>query len=255
MYGNYGNQAPNMYAGYQQPPKKRNTGRRVVISIIVVLVVLVALDFGAKAFAESEAASQIQKQGFPTKPSVSIAGFPFLTQVATRHFDKITISSASFPAGPITVTSLNVVADNVRLNSSFNGGSAGPLNGTILISLGAIGDALSAAGPLAGFLGGGPNGGVKISSVGSNLLKGSLNLAGGILSASATWRVETTGPHQITLHLISSNGLPSGVLGKAKNVTLPLSSLPAGLVLKGGLNSSSNGLRAHVFARSLSFGG
>ena len=97
-YGNqYGNQAgnqaqnPNLYSGYKAP-KQRHTGRRIIISLVVVLGLLVALDFGAKAFAESEAATQIQKHGFPKKPSVVIAGFPFLTQVITRHFNKITIS-------------------------------------------------------------------------------------------------------------------------------------------------------------------
>ncbi len=252
-YPNYGNQAPNMYAGYQAP-KQKHTGRKLLTWVIVILVILVALDFGAKAFAESEAATQIQKQGFPRKPTVGIAGFPFLTQVISRHFEKVTISSAQFPAGPVMVSKLNVVADNVRLNSSFNGGSAGPLNGTVLISLGAIGGVLSDAGPLAGFLGGGSQG-LKITSVGNDELKGSLKLAGGILNASATWQVMNAGPHAIKLHLVNSSGLPSGLLSKADNIQIPLSELPAGLELTGKLNSSSNGILAHVFARTLSFGG
>lgn len=253
-YGNYGDQVPNMYAGYQVRKRKR-TGRKALTWVIVILVVLVALDFGAKAFAENEAAVQIQKQGFPRKPGVSIAGFPFLTQVATRHFDKVTISSAQFPAGPVTISKLSVTAANVRLNSSFNGGSAGPLNGTVLISLGAIGNVLSEAGPLAGFLGGGSQG-LKITAVGNNELQGSLKLAGGIVNASATWRVVNAGPHAIKLHLVSSSGdLPSGLLSKADNIEIPLSQLPAGLTLTGRLNASSNGILAHVFARTLSFGG
>jgi hypothetical protein len=254
MYGNYGNQAPNMYSGYQAPVKQRHTGRRVLTWVIVILVVLVALDFGAKAFAENEAAIQIQKQGFPKKPSVGIAGFPFLTQVITRHFDKITIKSGNFPAGPVTVSNLDVVADNVRLDSDFKGGTAGPLNGTVSISLGAIGNALSAAGPLSSFLGGGSKG-LKIEAVGNNEIKGMLSLAGGILNASATWQVQNAGPHDIRLHLVSSSGaLPQSLLSAADNVSIPLSSLPAGLQLTGGLNASSNGITAHVFAQSLTFG-
>ena len=84
---------------------------------------------------------------------MSIAGFPFLTQVATRDIRQITISSSDIKAGPVTITSLHVVADSVRVNSSFNGGITGPVHGTILISLGALGNALSEAGPLAGFSG------------------------------------------------------------------------------------------------------
>jgi len=237
---------------YQAPKRKR--GRKLAIWIVAVLVVLVGLDFGARAFAESQAAAQLQKHGFPSKPHVSIAGFPFLTQVITRHFEQITITSSNLPAGPLTITSLDVVADNVHLNSfGFSGGTAGPLHGTILISLGALGGALAAAGPLTSFVGGG---GLHVSSVGSNLVKASLNLAGGLLSWSATWRVTASGPHQITLHLVSTSGnLPSGLASAANNITLPLSSLPAGLQLTGGLSASSGGIVAHVYASSIAFSG
>lgn len=255
MYGNYADQPPNMYSGYQVPKKKRHTGRKVIIWIVVVLALLVGLDFGAKAFAESEAATQIQKQGFPKKPTVLIAGFPFLTQVISRHFDQITIKSANIPEGPITISKLDVVADNVHLNSSFNGGTAGPLHGTIVIGLGAIGNALSVAGPIANFIGGG-SGALKIVSVGSGKVKGSLDLAGGILSWSAIWQVQHAGPHEIKLHLVSTSGnVPSGLLSAADNLPIPLPALPAGLQLTGGLNASSTGITAHVFAQTLSFGG
>ena len=105
------------------------------------------LDFGAKAFAENKIASQIQSHGFPAKPSVSIAGFPFLTQAATRDIHQITISSSNIKAGPVTVTSLTVVADSVKVSSSFNGGTTGPVHGTILISLGALGERAIGGGP------------------------------------------------------------------------------------------------------------
>jgi DUF2993 family protein len=237
-----------------QPPKKRSAGRKALIWVIAILVVLVALDFGAKAFAESEAATQIQKQGFPKKPDVSIAGFPFLLQVITRDFHQVTISSSDIAEGPIKITSLNVVAQNVKLNSNFQSGTAGPLNGTLRISLGAIGGFLSDAGPLAGILGGGSNGGLKIVAVGSNELKANVNLVGGVVNASATWRVTSAGPHAIELHLVSSNGLPGSLLDSAKNVKIPLDRLPAGLELTGKLSSSSGGIVAHVFARNLAFG-
>lgn len=238
---------------YQAPPK-RSGARKAVIWIVAIIVVLVALDFGAKAFAESEAATQIQKQGFPKKPNVSIAGFPFLTQVITRDFHQITISSSNIPEGPIKITSLNVVAHNVHLNSNFQSGTAGPLNGTVLISLGEIGGFLSAAGPLAGFLGGGSGGGVHIHSVGSNELKGSLKLAAGLVSASAVWQVKSAGPHEIDLVLVRSNGLPGNLASKANNIKVPLSSLPANLTFTGKLNTSGKGITAHVHADSIAFG-
>lgn len=239
---------------YQYQPPKRSAGRKALIWIISILAVLVALDFGAKAFAESEAATQIQKQGFPKKPDVSIAGFPFLTQVITRNFHQVTISSSDIPEGPIKITSLNVVAQNVKLHSNFQSGTAGPLNGTVLISLGAIGGFLSDAGPLAGFLGGGSNGGLKVVAVHGDEVRASLHLVGGAVNASATWRVVPAGPHAIELHLVNSSGLPGSFLDSARNVKIPLDKLPAGLRLTGKLSSSSGGIVAHVFARTLSFG-
>jgi LmeA-like phospholipid-binding len=238
---------------YQYQPPKRRGGRKALIWVISIIVVLVALDFGAKAFAESEAATQIQKQGFPKKPSVSIAGFPFLTQVISRNFHQITISSSDIPEGPVKITSLDVVAHNVKLKSNFQSGTAGPLDGTVLISLGAIGGFLKDAGPLAGFLGGGPGGGLRIASSGSNEVNAHLNVAGGLVNANATWRVASAGSHAIRLHLVSSNGLPSDLLNAAENVKIPLKRLPAGLKLTGRISSSSGGIVAHVFARSLAF--
>jgi len=238
-----------------QAPRKRSGGRKAVIWIVAIIVILVALDFGAKAFAESEAATQIQKQGFPKKPDVSIAGFPFLTQVITRNFHQITISSTNVPEGPITITSLDVVAQNVKLNSNFQSGTAGPLNGTVLISLGEIGGFLSAAGPLASFLGGGPGGGLHVESVGSNELKGSLKLAGGAVSFSAVWQVKSAGPNEIELVLVRSNGLPGNLASKANNIKVPLSSLPAHLSLTGKINTSGKGITARVHADSIAFGG
>ncbi|MGN6682271.1 MAG: hypothetical protein ACTHKL_31290, partial [Streptosporangiaceae bacterium] len=122
------------------------------------------------------------------------------------------------------------------------------------ISLGAIGGFLSDAGPLAGFLGGGSNGGLKVVAVHGDEVRASLHLVGGAVNASATWRVVPAGPHAIELHLVNSSGLPGSFLDSARNVKIPLDKLPAGLRLTGKLSSSSGGIVAHVFARTLSFG-
>ena len=54
----------------------------------------VAADRAACAVAENQMASQIQKQGFPAKPHVTIEGFPFLTQVAAGRLNKVVIRAA-----------------------------------------------------------------------------------------------------------------------------------------------------------------
>ena len=47
-------------------------------------------------------------RGFPTKPHVSIAGFPFLTQVAARRLNKVVVSAAGKKLGPVEVKRLDV---------------------------------------------------------------------------------------------------------------------------------------------------
>ena len=103
-------------------------------------------------------------------------------------------------------------------------------------------------------VGGGSGGGLKVKAVGKNELKANLNLVGGAVQESATWRVVSAGPHAINLQLVQSSGLPSGLIGKANNIKIPLDSLPAGLTLTGKLSSDSGGIVAHVTADSLSFG-
>jgi hypothetical protein len=57
---------------------------------------------------------------------------------------------------------------------------------------------------------------LKVTSVGNTEVKGSLNLAGRLVSWSATWKVVAAGPDEIELQLASSNGLPSGLASKAQ---------------------------------------
>ena len=109
--------------------RRRRPLRTLAIVVVVLIGLLVAADFGARAFAQDEFASQIQSHGFPKKPDVSIQGFPFLTQVASRNFRQVNISSADIPEGPVTIKSISAVLTGIRLNSSFNGATVHQLTG------------------------------------------------------------------------------------------------------------------------------
>src|ERR1700722_14189061 len=104
----------------------RSTRRpyRSIITLVVIIIVLVGLDFGARAVAESVMASKIQQQGLTNKPSVSIGGWPFLTQVASKSFDHVTISDTNQKAGPVTITRFSASAEQIKLNSfAFSSGT------------------------------------------------------------------------------------------------------------------------------------
>ncbi len=102
------------YGGLFEEPDGRNSRtprrrrRRWPLILLIILVVLaglfVVIDRVAVHVADNEFATQIQKQGFSTKPSVSIQGFPFLTQVAARDFKDVRITANGEKAGPVTVT-------------------------------------------------------------------------------------------------------------------------------------------------------
>src|SRR5271167_811495 len=75
--------------GRSRPRRRRHRGRWLGITLIVLIGLLIAADFGAKAYAENAIASKIDSSGLGVKPSVTIEGFPFLTQVAARDLKQI----------------------------------------------------------------------------------------------------------------------------------------------------------------------
>jgi LmeA-like phospholipid-binding len=201
---------------------------RWIVTIIVIVAVLLGLDFGARAVAESVMASKIQQQGLPSKPSVSIGGFPFLTQVASRNFSHVTISASGVPAGPVTITTINAAATGIRLNSyAFSNGTIQNVSGTALISFGSLASTLTTQfGPLGAILNGA---GLKLTDAGPNEVRATLNLL--ITAGSAVWRVTRVSGNTLNIHLVSSNGLPPSLLGSIQDLNLQIPKLPLGLTI------------------------
>ena len=135
------------YTGYEDDApvraRRRHPLRTVIIVLIVLLGLLVALDFAARAIAQNKVASEIQQQGFPKKPSVSIQGFPFLTQVISHDFKDILISSSDITEGPLQIQSINATMSGVHVNSSFQGGTVDHLNGTMTVTFPALASAMT----------------------------------------------------------------------------------------------------------------
>jgi hypothetical protein len=227
--------------------RTRRRGRTITIIVASVIALLVALDFGTRAFAESEVASQIKSQGFPTKPSVSIQGFPFLTQVATRDMKTIDISATDVPVGPVTIHSINAVLNGVHINSSFNGATVDTVTGTAVITFGELSNSLaSQVGPLGSL--GGP--GLSLKPAGPNEVKATLDLL--VTSGSATWKISRLAGDKLSVQLVSSNGLPSDLLDSVKNITVPLSGLPLHLKLES-VSVTANGIVGTLGAQNVTF--
>src|SRR5277367_1565272 len=182
----------NPYMSGEQAPRRRRAGclPKIIIGVVVLVILLVAADFIAKAVAENVAASQIQKDGFPKKPSVTFAGFPFLTQVAAHDFQQVRLSSSDVPAGPVQITRVNAVANGVHLSGNFQSGHIDQVSGNVLISFGSLDSGLTnALGPAGSLVG---SVGLKLTAAGPDEVKATVDLL--VDSGSVTWRVSRPSP-------------------------------------------------------------
>jgi LmeA-like phospholipid-binding len=228
----------------------RRRARRWIIALVVVVVLLVGLDFAARAVAQSVMADKIEQQASLTsKPDVSIDGFPFLTQVAAKKFSKVGIKISNLTAGPVTITSINATATDIRLSSfAFSSGTIGSLHGTALISFASLGNTLASQfGPLGALLNGA---GLRLTDAGPDEVQATLNLL--VTNGSATWRVTRLSGNRLNVHLVSSSGLPSSLLGSIQDVTLQIPSLPLGLTISN-ISVTPSGIVGQVNGQNVPF--
>lgn len=251
--GSWPTQPPQYRAGTRSLPgsppppvrRRRHRARNVLITVLVLIVVLlVAADRIGVAYAQNAIATKIQQQAkLSAKPSVTIEGFPFLTQVAARDLRQVTISATDVREGNVTISQINATATGVHVNSSFNQVTVDQINGSALITFASIASALPAplntasitADPSAG-----PNG-VNVS------------LGGGL--ATLTGQVTLTSPTRVNLHIANIGGL-AGLLGGTviqHDYPFNIPTLPVGLkVEKISVNSQGIVLSAAAHDTSLS---
>ena len=125
-------------------PDARRRGRRArrwVIALVVLVLLLVGADFGAAAYAEhmisQKARTQLQ---LTDDPSVTIHGFPFLTQALGGDYSHISVSAAGVPVGDkLQDVALNAELEDVTapLSDLTNGNTKaitiGKLTGSVTI--------------------------------------------------------------------------------------------------------------------------
>ena len=236
------------YRGGGAVPRTRHRLRTLIIVLIVLIGLLVALDFGARAFAESRVAAQIQHQGFPKKPNVSIEGFPFLTQVISRDCKDVQVSAGNVTEGPLLIHSIDATMTGVHDNSSFNGGIVDSLNGSLNVTFAALANAMTSQ---AGVLGKLARAGLSLSQAGPDEVNASLDLV--VTSATATWRVSKTSRNDLSVQLVNSTGLTASLLKDIGNITIRLPALPLGLSIQT-VNVTRSGLVGTVTGHNVSFG-
>jgi hypothetical protein len=212
----------------------------IAVALLVVLpALLLVADRVAVTYTEDRVATRIEDRGFHTRPQVTIAGFPFLTQVAARRLNKVVISAAGKKLGPVEVKRLDVTLYEVRANPSHNGSTAARISGTALIGFPG----------LAGVAG---LPGLTVSADGPDRLKITADL--GLITGTATARVTRAGPGGIRIAVISAAGIPVAALGSLRDITLPLPALPPGMTIQG-VNVTGHGVLVHLAGQNVRFGG
>lgn len=99
--------------------------RRLLITAAVLVVLLIAADRAGVYIAQSVAADNLKNsQHLGSRPNVDIAGFPFLTQLASGDFDQITVDAKNVPVGRVSkvfhLARLHVVLHGISVSHSFS---------------------------------------------------------------------------------------------------------------------------------------
>jgi hypothetical protein len=220
------------------PAQRRRISGKVWALIIVPLVILgilFGIDRAAAAIAANVIASKIQGSGFPVEPSVSVEGFPFLTQLISGHLDGVTITAPSVPAGPVT-TSINAHATGITLGANYQSGTIAHVTGTGLIAFSGLGNLAAHEGVP----------GLKVSRAGPH----TVNLQD--LAATGVARVTKTGRDQFSFSIIRSN-IPLSLLGPIRHLTVTIPRLPLGLSVQT-VAVTAQGVVIGVTGSNVSFG-
>jgi LmeA-like phospholipid-binding len=235
----YGQDYGQGYGPTARPPRGPRRRRRLLAWLTVVVVLLLVIfaigDQVAKGYAQKQVAQQIQKQSqLSAKPSVSIEGWPFLTQVAGHYLNAVDISARNVTANSGKLPfSFTAKATGVHLNSSFNGATVDHINGQATLPFSSVATLF-------------PVPGVTLSAdpaAGPDALKADAGIAGSLKGT-----VKLTGPGKITITLNSGTGLGAvfrQVSGNGIVITIP--QLPAGLVVRS-VSVTSQGIVATASA-------
>jgi hypothetical protein len=213
-----------------------------VIALVVLVGLLVAADRIALVVAERTAASTIQRsQHLDHTPSVSVAGFPFLTQLVAGDFHQVTVRAKDVPAGSgaraLTVSAVTVVLHRVHVAGDLSSvrAESGTAAGTISYAnlSKAIGTPVRYAGTSNG--------------VGRVSVSATVSIAGRSITGTVTAGIALSGSTLTFTHPSVGAGvgqLPAAALATLTAVfgaPLPLGDLPFGVRVDG-LHAGSAGV-------------
>lgn len=231
-------QAPTQV--YPTMSRRRRRKRWPLITGIVVVVVLVLLavaDRVANAIAENTMANQVQQQGFPVKPNVTIEGFPFFTQLLAHDFNTVNISASNVPEGPLTISSLKATLHGMHVSGSFNSATIDSIDGSALITFGELASA------------GGVGQGITLSPDPGHPDEINANVDLGIVNTTLTAKVTKVSATKFNVSLVSAGDVPTSLLGNLANFDVSVPKLPAGVTIDS-VSVNSQGVLVTISGRN-----
>jgi hypothetical protein len=224
--------------------------RKFLIALLVVVAVLVAADRVAAAVAGHEIANRVAAAyNLPAKPSVSVQGFPFLTQVASGDYQAIDVSMASVRADGGQVNNLDARFTGVHaplrdlLGHGTSGITADAVSATGVVPFSTVRSRVPA--------------GVHVSPDGSDLkLSGTVTYFGASVPVSADATLDVRGsdvvvsPQTVTVaHGIS---VPASLVAGRFGFDIPVTGLPLHLKVNS-VSVSPGGVRVGASASNVQF--
>ncbi|AOR36821.1 hypothetical protein BFF78_02185 [Streptomyces fodineus] len=184
---------PNHRRGSRR--RNRATGLPTVARLLVWVLTLVCLvtlaDRWALLYAEHKTSEQLKdKLHLTAAPEVHIGGFPFLTQLAARRLDSVSVTVPDIPAQRVTLTQVTATASDIRIDgdgpTTVRGALVRQVHGQVLLSFADMNRELGAS--QVTFTAQGP---------GRVLAHGALRIAGRDLSVRAAADVRRVGDRGI----------------------------------------------------------
>ncbi len=227
-----------------------NAMRKLLIALAVLVVLFVAADRISVAIAENRISDRIAAAyGLPSKPGVTIGGFPFLTQVAAGDYGHVDVSAGRVQADGATLRNLRVQFTGVHASLSQVLGrgpatvTADRATGSAMIGLGQVNRRLPR--------------GLKVQPDGKNLrVSGTVRYQGARIPVSATVSLGVTGSG-ITVTPVNVTapgraGVPLSAYSPQLGVVVPVSTLPLHLRVTS-VRVTNGGLRIGASARNVLF--
>jgi len=224
--------------------------RKLLIVLIVLAGLLVAADRIGVVVADHEIAGKIQTAyDLPAKPSVSVKGFPFLTQVASGHYSDIQVSVGQLTTDKVTVDHLVAQLTGVHaplgdlLGNHPQDITAAQVSGTATVPFSSVRSRLPA--------------GVTLSQDGSAVrLAGTVKYLGLSVPVTADAKLSPSGagiaviPTRITV--ANGGSALSSLISGAFRFVIPVTGLPLHLVVKS-VNVVNGGVQVSAAATNVAF--